>query len=62
MIQRIGVKDIEATLIVHQHLPEAGPSDDGADIEREAARTGHMAGILVLAKSDRYLRPAEVSA
>lgn len=37
VIQRVGIEDIKATSPIHWRLHEAGPSDDGADNERQAA-------------------------
>ena len=59
VIEGVGIEDIEAAPAVHHYLCEPCLSDDGANDEWEAAQTGDVSRVVLMAKGHCYFRPAK---
>ena len=51
-VQRVNVENIKAAPVVHQHIHEAHPSDDGVNDKWEMVWTRDMSWVVMVAKGD----------
>src|SRR6185503_9146499 len=59
-LQGVGVHDVEAAASVHEHLEEAGVTDDGVDNKRVPSRVWDVVGVVLAAEGNGVLRPVKV--
>jgi hypothetical protein len=53
----VSVEDVEAVVVVRQHLGETRVADDGIDDQRVLVQVGNAVWVILAAKGDGLLRP-----